>query len=83
MLKQPPGEPLSVVGAGRYHDDFVREDGEWRFEERVSLFDLSGDVGGFLRAAPGRQPRWRCAARPRTSCRRCPRRRTRRTRSRR
>ena len=56
MLKQPPGEPLSVVGAGRYYDDFVREDGEWRFEERVSSFDLSGDVGGFLRAAPRRQP---------------------------
>ena len=56
LLKQPPGEPLRVVGAGRYYDDFVREDGEWRFEERVSLFDLSGDVGGFLRAAPGRQP---------------------------
>ena len=56
MLKQPPGEPLRVVGAGRYYDDFVREDGEWRFEERVSLFDLSGDVGGFLRAAPRRQP---------------------------
>ena len=55
MLKQPPGEPLSVVGAGRYHDEFVREDGEWRFEERVSRFDLSGDVGGFLRAAPRRQ----------------------------
>ena len=56
MLQQPPGEPLRVVGAGRYYDDFVREDGEWRFEERVSLFDLSGDVGGFLRAAPRRQP---------------------------
>ncbi|MYB43097.1 MAG: nuclear transport factor 2 family protein [Chloroflexi bacterium] len=56
MLKQPPGEPLSVVGAGRYYDDFVREDGAWRFEERVSSFDLSGDVGGFLRAAPRRQP---------------------------
>lgn len=56
MLKQPPGEPLSIVGAGRYHDEFVREDGEWRFEERVSRFDLSGDVGGFLRSAPRRQP---------------------------
>ena len=56
MLKQPPGEPLRAVGAGRYYDDFVREGGEWRFEERVSLFDLSGDVGGFLRAAPRRQP---------------------------
>ncbi len=56
MLKQPPGEPLSVVGAGRYHDEFVREDGAWRFEERVSIFDLSGDVGGFLRQAPRRQP---------------------------
>lgn len=56
MLKQPPGEALSIVGAGRYHDSFVREDGEWRFEERVSIFDLSGDVGGFLRRAPRRQP---------------------------
>ena len=56
MLKQPPGEPLHVAGAGRYHDAFVREDGAWRFEERVSIFDLSGDVGGFLRAAPRRQP---------------------------
>ena len=35
MLKQPPGESLSIVGAGRYHDDFVREGGEWRFEERA------------------------------------------------
>ncbi len=56
LLKQPPGEPLSVVGAGRYYDEFVREDGAWRFEERVSNFDLSGDVDGFLRAAPRRQP---------------------------
>jgi 3-phenylpropionate/cinnamic acid dioxygenase small subunit len=56
MLKQPPDGPLTVVGAGRYYDTFLCEDGEWRFEERVSIFDLSGNVSGFLRVAPRKEP---------------------------
>lgn len=42
--------PLQVIGAGRYHDAFVRnEAGEWRFSARdYSMFDLVGDVSQHL-----------------------------------
>lgn len=40
---------LQVVGAGRYHDEFERADGVWRFSYRdYSLFDLRGTLDAHL-----------------------------------
>ncbi len=41
--------PLQVVAAGRYHDEFERVAGLWRFRYRdYSLFDLKGDLRDHL-----------------------------------
>jgi 3-phenylpropionate/cinnamic acid dioxygenase small subunit len=44
VLQAVPDLPLQPIVAGRYHDRFVREDGEWRFAERRFFIDLVGDV---------------------------------------
>lgn len=39
------GFPLQLIAAGRYHDEFERRDGVWRFRYRdYSLMDLVGDM---------------------------------------
>ena len=44
--------PLQVICAGRYHDEFERVDGKWRFRYRdYSLFDLRGDLSDHLTIA--------------------------------
>ena len=49
VLQATPDLPLQVVCAGRYHDAFVRENGEWRFSERdYSLLDLAGNLSQHL-----------------------------------
>lgn len=49
VLQQTETLPLQVICAGRYHDRFVRENGEWRFAERdYSLMDLIGDLSQHL-----------------------------------
>ncbi|GAB3324718.1 nuclear transport factor 2 family protein [Haliea atlantica] len=41
--------PLQVIGAGRYHDEFERVLGVWRFSYRdYTLFDLQGDLRDHL-----------------------------------
>jgi 3-phenylpropionate/cinnamic acid dioxygenase small subunit len=41
--------PLQVIAAGRYHDEFERVDGKWRFSYRdYSLLDLKGDLSDHL-----------------------------------
>jgi len=40
--------PLQVIVAGRYHDRFVRDDGGWRFAERIVWMDLTGDLSRHL-----------------------------------
>jgi 3-phenylpropionate/cinnamic acid dioxygenase small subunit len=40
--------PLQVIVAGRYHDRFVRDEGRWRFAERIVWMDLSGDLSRHL-----------------------------------
>ena len=50
VLQGLPGFPLQIIAAGRYHDRFLREDGQWRFAFRdYSLFDLKGDLSCHLR----------------------------------
>jgi ketosteroid isomerase-like protein len=41
-------EPIRPVLAGRYHDRFSREGGEWRFAERAYLVDLTGSESAAL-----------------------------------
>ncbi len=48
VLQQAPALPLQPVIAGRYHDRFLREDGEWHFAERRFLIDLVGDLSQHL-----------------------------------
>lgn len=40
--------PLQVIVAGRYHDRFVRDEGGWRFAERIVWMDLTGDLSRHL-----------------------------------
>jgi 3-phenylpropionate/cinnamic acid dioxygenase small subunit len=50
VLQQPPGEPLRLVGSGRYHDDFVFEAGAWRFSRRrYAGVDFWGDAASHLK----------------------------------
>ena len=49
VLQATPTMPLQVIAAGRYHDQFERVDGKWRFSFRdYSLFDLAGDLSDHL-----------------------------------
>lgn len=43
------GFPLQLIAAGRYHDEFERHEGRWRFAYRdYTLFDLQGDLSHHL-----------------------------------
>ncbi|WP_150294251.1 nuclear transport factor 2 family protein [Sphingobium estronivorans] len=49
VFQAAPDLPLQAICAGRYHDAFVREDGQWRFSRRdYSLLDLVGDLSQHL-----------------------------------
>ena len=49
VFQQTPDLPLQAVCAGRYHDTFVRDCGEWRFATRdYSLLDFTGDLSQHL-----------------------------------
>ena len=53
VMQQVDGAPLQPIVCGRYHDTFVRIDGEWCFGERdYTLVDFVGDVSRHLRIAP-------------------------------
>lgn len=53
VLQSAPDLPLQVIAAGRYHDEFERVDGRWRFAYRdYSLFDLPGNLGSHLLMMP-------------------------------
>jgi len=52
LVRQVPPEPVEGAGsvvevsaAGRYHDQLVLQDGEWRFRHRKVLVDHRGDMG--------------------------------------
>lgn len=52
VLQATDSLPLQVIAAGRYHDNFERVDGKWRFSYRdYTLFDLAGDLSDHLLVA--------------------------------
>lgn len=54
VLQQTDAVALQVVAAGRYHDEFERVDGVWRFSFRdYSMLDLTGDLRDHLRVFGG------------------------------
>ena len=57
VLQQLDDFPLQVIVAGRYHDDFVRVDGTWRFAVRRMHVDLQGDLTHHLLVALPRPAR--------------------------
>jgi hypothetical protein len=48
LQSSPPALALQPIWAGRYHDSFVRVDGEWRFLTRHFITDLIGDMSEHL-----------------------------------
>lgn len=49
VFQATPDLPFQAICGGRYHDAFLREDGEWYFSERdYSLLDFVGDLGQHL-----------------------------------
>lgn len=53
VLQQTPEFALQMVCAGRYHDEFEKVDGSWRFSFRdYSLLDLAGDFSAHAKGAP-------------------------------
>lgn len=48
VLQQTDALALQPIIAGRYHDRFVRVDGEWRFADRLIHSDLVGDLSQHL-----------------------------------
>jgi hypothetical protein len=51
VLQAVAGFPLQPILAGRYHDEFERVAGEWRFHDRLVLPDLVGDLSRHMRGA--------------------------------
>ena len=49
LQASPPAVQLQPIWAGRYHDSFVRVDGEWRFRTRHFITDLVGDMSEHLK----------------------------------
>ncbi len=49
VWQAPPGQALRPVLAGRYDDTFTRDDGTWRFTERIIHADLLGDLARHMR----------------------------------
>lgn len=49
VFQQTEGRPLQPIVAGRYHDCFRRAEGTWRFDDRLILVDLVGDLSQHLR----------------------------------
>ena len=53
VFQQIPASELRPVASGRYHDQFERVDGTWRFTERdFTRLDLVGDLSHHLTINP-------------------------------
>lgn len=48
LVSTSPEEPVRVLMAGSYHDQFARANGSWHFTERRYLVDLVGSEAGAL-----------------------------------
>jgi hypothetical protein len=48
VVMQTPTLPLQPIVAGRYHDEFEKQDGCWWFTRRHILTDLVGDLSEHL-----------------------------------
>jgi len=48
VFQQTDEFPLQPIISGRYHDTFHRVDGEWCFDMREMLVDLTGDLSRHL-----------------------------------
>jgi ketosteroid isomerase-like protein len=53
VLMQTPTLPLQPIIAGRYHDEFEKADGRWRFTRRHIVTDLIGNLSEHLLRALG------------------------------
>lgn len=42
VIQQLPGGQPEVIAGGRYHDQFEKVDGNWRFSRREFLMDFTG-----------------------------------------
>ncbi len=54
VFQARPDFPLQAILVGRYHDEFVRRDGGWRFRSRTIHPDLLGDLSRHMRTRPPR-----------------------------
>jgi 3-phenylpropionate/cinnamic acid dioxygenase small subunit len=52
VYQATPQLSLQCVIAGRYHDEFEKVDGTWRFRDRYIIADLIGDLTQHLRDNP-------------------------------
>ena len=50
VLQQTDKLPLQPIFSGHYHDEFVRENGEWRFAKTVVHQPFVGDMSQHLRS---------------------------------
>jgi len=48
VLQSLPDLPLQPIISGRYHDEFEKVDGKWRFSKRTMLPELFGDLSQHL-----------------------------------
>ena len=53
VLQQTDDAPLSIIGSGRYHDEFARSDGTWHFTRRTyGTVDFWGDTKNHSKKQP-------------------------------
>jgi len=51
VLQQTDTLPLQTIFSGHYFDEFVRENGSWRFAKTLVRYPLVGDMSAHLTAA--------------------------------
>jgi 3-phenylpropionate/cinnamic acid dioxygenase small subunit len=51
VLQAVDGFSLQPIASGRYRDEFVRRDDEWRFSKRAFALDHVGDLSHHLRSS--------------------------------